>query len=111
MPHILIFRLLLLPLCVVPSAVFLVLHFHGVRDGLVYYCDLPQWFAALLALTLGYVPLFGSIMGYLTAVNLWEWPRIWAFAVFLWYVPLAVIVIAVKLGFILKRKAEERSGG
>lgn len=99
---ILITRLLGLTLCMLPMTAFVVLHFLGVRDGLVQYFDVGTIFATLIAMTLGYIPVLGSLVGYYGAVYAWGWDWYWALVVFLWYLPVAAAVILVKLFFMYR---------
>ena len=69
----------------------------AIMDGLAYALGIHQFFAAILAFFITYIPLIGSIAGIHGAVNVWDWSLLQAGALFFWYVPV-LIVMAIFVG-------------
>ena len=45
-------------------------------DGVAYWTGLPGFLSWIIALAIAYIPLVGTIAGYLGALNIWGW-EIW----------------------------------
>ena len=51
------------------------------------------WLDLWIALFVTYIPLLGSILGYLGATEVWYWEPWQALTLFFWYVPVAAIFL------------------
>src|SRR5919199_1620725 len=71
-------------------------------DGLADWLGLHWTIAAPVALILSYIPLLGSAVGVLGAVQAWGWSWVWASLLFCW--PVVILGVAM-LGFV-RRAAE-----
>jgi len=61
--------------------------FFAIWDAIELYLD---WgiFDFLVALSVTYIPLLGSILGYFGATEVWRWEPWQAVALFFWYLPI-----------------------
>lgn len=65
--------------------------FFAIWDALELYLDWG-FIDFFVALFVTYIPLAGSILGYLGATNVWGWDSLQALALFFWYVPVLAVV-------------------
>lgn len=65
----------------------------AIMDGLAYAFGIHQFFAAILAFFITYIPLVGSVAGIYGAVNVWDWSLLQAAALFFWYVPVLIVMM------------------
>lgn len=66
--------------------------FFAIWDAIEHYLD---WGVLdfIIAMFVTYIPLVGSILGYLGATEVWRWEAWQALALFFWYVPVAIIAM------------------
>lgn len=73
-------------------------------DGFMYMLGVGAFVGGLLAFTLAYVPILGSIVGMYGAIKVWDWSFLQAFVLFFWY----LILFAAVMGIEWLREARAR---
>ncbi len=76
-----------------------VLQFWAILDGVAVWLSLNIILAIPLAILLAYIPVVGTLLGILAAVQVWHWSWLGAISLFLWPFILAGILIIGVGGF------------
>lgn len=68
-------------------------------DGIAHWMHIPGFLAAFISAFLAYIPVIGTIVGVLGAVNSWGWEWYWAVALFVgpWATIALISLIAAAL--------------
>ncbi len=69
--------------------------FFAILDALEMYLDWG-FLDFVIAIFVTYIPILGSALGVLGAMESWEWSLIQALALFFWYIPVGIVYIIIE---------------
>ena len=78
-----------------------IIQWFAIVDGLEYWFGISGFFAVILSFIISYLPLIGTVAGFIGAMNVWGWSLIEAGALF--FGPLIIIFALVLVSSVFEK--------